>query len=433
MTALFSVLLRFFPFSHPDGGGIGAVAQAQPRGQHEQGLDAQGVPDPAAEQGDEDGDDMVDGQAGGDGGLHLVGAVRQVLHIDVGCHGGQGDHRIQHIVDAAHQKGRLHGEQVVGEAVEKAHHHQDEGVRHHHRLVAHLVDDAPHHRRQQKAGHRAYRMEQADRRGPGAVKQDEHIGAKGEKHLLPRAVKHLQHIIFGVFFVEIKAALGFIGLAFAPDAHGAHHADPRQHSGQGEKQAVGLLFRKPGEHQHDHQIPRQSADLVGGAEQAQGRAPAARPGIFQGEGVFHAQLDVLAQGIHTDGQGGQHLCGRQDGVHGQTRQHDDGAGLVQALRRQHIKGRQQKHQQNAGQLPEKFGDAAPHFAHAHHLGQKVVQHPLVQAVGQAGDENGQQKHLEAGVLPKYGFDLFHGFHAHFSLFWNKGPVTCRPCAGRTRR
>ena len=63
---------------------------------------------------------MIDGYAGGDGGFYLVLAVGKLLDIVVGSHGGQGDHRIQHIVDAADDECHILGEQVMGETVEEA-------------------------------------------------------------------------------------------------------------------------------------------------------------------------------------------------------------------------------------------------------------------------------------------------------------------------
>lgn len=87
-------LFSFCFFLRFDGGGVGAVAQAENGGDDKQRFNAQSLPDPAAKEGDENGDQVVDGNTGGQGGLDLVGVVRQILHIDVGGHGGQRDHRV---------------------------------------------------------------------------------------------------------------------------------------------------------------------------------------------------------------------------------------------------------------------------------------------------------------------------------------------------
>ena len=200
-----------------DAGGVGAVQKSQYRRGNEESLNAQGLPDPSAEEGDENGDHMVDGHAGRDGGFYLVLGIGQLLHIVIGGHRGQGDHCVQHIVDAAHDEGDFPGEKAVGEAIEEADDHQNQGVRHHDGLVAHLVDDAAHQGSGKEAGNGGDSKQKADGGGAGAIKQDQHIGAEGEEDLLSCAVEHLQHIVLGVLFVEIEPALVLIGLAFAGD------------------------------------------------------------------------------------------------------------------------------------------------------------------------------------------------------------------------
>lgn len=51
-----------FPI-HLDRSRIEAVEQAEDGGDDEEGLDAEGVPDPATEEGDEDGDEVIDRNA----------------------------------------------------------------------------------------------------------------------------------------------------------------------------------------------------------------------------------------------------------------------------------------------------------------------------------------------------------------------------------
>ena len=103
----------------------------------------------------------------------------------------------------------------MGKAVEEAHHHQDQCVRDHYRLIAHLVNDPAHNGGREEAGHRRHGEQQADHGGIGTVKQDQHIGSKGEEHLLPGTVEHLQHVILAVLFVEVEAAFAAVRLALA--------------------------------------------------------------------------------------------------------------------------------------------------------------------------------------------------------------------------
>lgn len=64
---------------HLDRSRIEAVEQAEDGGDDEEGLDAEDVPDPATEEGNEDGDEVIDRDAGRDGGAHLLLAVRDIL------------------------------------------------------------------------------------------------------------------------------------------------------------------------------------------------------------------------------------------------------------------------------------------------------------------------------------------------------------------
>ena len=66
-----------------DGGGVCAVAKSEDGRKDEKGFDAEDFPYPSSEECDEDGDGMVDGDSGGDCGLHLLPAVGYVLDIYV--------------------------------------------------------------------------------------------------------------------------------------------------------------------------------------------------------------------------------------------------------------------------------------------------------------------------------------------------------------
>ena len=330
---------------------------------------------------------MVDGHTGGDGGLHLILGVGQLLDVVVGGHGSQGDHRVQHIVHTADNKGDVLGEQMMGEAVEEADYHQNQGVGYHDGFVTDLVDDPAHQRSGKEAGHRGDSEKQTDGGGAGTVKQNQHIGAEGEEDLLSCAVEHLQHIVLGILLVEIEPALVFVGLAFAGDLHGAQGADTGKNRRQGEEQFIGRVLCNEGEGQYDHQVAGQCAHLVDGALDTLGSAALAGFGIFQREGALHTQLDVLAQRVNADGQGGEDFGGGQHRMHAHTGQHDHRAHLEEGLCREHIEHRQDEHQRNAGQFPEKLGDAPIHFAHGNHFRQVIIQHALVKTIGQAGDQH----------------------------------------------
>ena len=144
--------------------------------------------------------------------------------------------------------------------------------------------------------------------------------------------------------------------------------------------------------------------------------------VLEGEGIFHAQLDMLAKGVHTNGEGCQHLGGRQQGVHAHARQHNDCAGLIKALRREHVKGRQNENYQNAGYLPEKLRNTPVQLAHAHDLGEEVIQHALIKAVGKAGDYNRQKEKPELGILPENAFYLKQRM---LFLHIGKSPLFCK--------
>ena len=75
-------------------------------------------------------------------------------------------------------------------------------------------------------------------------------------------------------------------------------------------------------------------------------------------------------------------------------------------------------QGDAGQLAEELGDAAVHLAHHDHLGEEVVENALVQTVGQAGDQNGQQEKAVSGALAEYFFDRISLIHT-FPTFQEK--------------
>ena len=354
---------------------------------------------------------MVDGDTGRDGGFYLVGTVGQILHVIIGGHGGQGDHRVQHIVDAAHQKGGLSGKQMVSKAIEEADHHQNQGVCHHDGLVAHLVDEAARQRCGKEADHSGNGKQQADSGGIGPVKQDQHIRTEGEEHLLSRSVEHFQHIVFGVFLMEIEPAFGLIGSAASGDLQGADRSHTHQHRRNAEKQLVGRIGLELGEDQHDYQIACQRTDLTGGALHTLGCAAASGTGVLQGKRAFHTQLDVFAQRVNADGQRGQDLSGGKHCVHAHAKEHDHRTGFVKGLRGQHEKHRQDQHQSDSGQLPEKLRDAPVQLSHGYHFRKEIIQHSFIKAVGQTGNENRQQKELVSGAIfvnRAQGVSQFHG-------------------------
>ena len=77
---------------------------------------------------------------------------------------------------------------------------------------------------------------------------------------------------------------------------------------------------------------RAMVDLADSVLNALGSAAAALPGILQGKGALHAQLNVFSQRINTDGQSCQHLGSRQKRMHTHAAQHDHSACFEQCLR-----------------------------------------------------------------------------------------------------
>ena len=131
---------------------VGAVAKTQHGGNDEQKLNTQRLPYPAAEEGDEDGDNMVDRNTGGDGGLGLVGTIGEILNVYVGGHGGLGDYGVQYVVYTADDKSDILGENVVCKAVEEADDNENKGVCNHYHLIAQLVDNSAHDGGSEEAG-----------------------------------------------------------------------------------------------------------------------------------------------------------------------------------------------------------------------------------------------------------------------------------------
>ena len=168
----------------------------------------------------------------------------------------------------------------------------------------------------------------------------------------------------------------------------------------GEEQPVRALLREQREHRDDNEVARERADLVDRVLVPEGRAAGARLRIAQGQGVLHAQLDVLAQGVDEDGEGDQDLGGGDDGEHPHAQEHDDRADLVEGLRGEHEEDGEDEHEQEARDLAEEFEEAPVELAHGHDLRKIVVDHALVDAVAEAGDEERSEEDAEGGVLPE---------------------------------
>ena len=250
---------------------------------------------------------MIDRNTRGDGGLHFLGIIRKILHINIGCHRSQRDHRIQNIVDAAYQKSHIFREQMMGKTVEEADHYQNQRIGNHHYLITQLVDDPSHHRRRKEAGNCRHRKQQADGRGTCAIKQYQHIGTKGQKNLLACAVKHLQHIVFGILFVEVEAALAVVRLTGAGYRGGKNRTQHSQTGSHPEEQIIRLAFYKKGKSCHDHQIAYQGADLRYRALNTQCLATSVCFGITQCNRTLHTDLNMFTEGIHTNSQCSQYL------------------------------------------------------------------------------------------------------------------------------
>ena len=99
---------------------IRAVDETKYRRKDEQGLDAEHVPDPAAEKGDEDAYQVIYRNAGRNRCAGLFRRIGKIFDIDIWRHRGERYHRIEDIVHAADDKSDIPRKNVVGEAVEKA-------------------------------------------------------------------------------------------------------------------------------------------------------------------------------------------------------------------------------------------------------------------------------------------------------------------------
>ena len=299
--------------------------------------------------------------------------------------------------------------------VKQANAHQNDGIRNHDHFVAHLIHDAADNRSGKEAGYSGNCKQKADHGGICTIEEDQHIRTKGKEHLLASAVEHFQHIIFAVFFMEIEAALGGVGFAFTLDAQSTNHAGCCQQSRTSEEELIRLCLYKERKGQHNDQIADKSTDLTDRALQAQGCTAVTGFCIAESQGALHAQLNVLTQGKHTDGQCGQNLQRRKYGVHTHTQQHDDSAYLVQRLRGEHVECGKNKDQCDARQLTEELRNAAIHFAHGNNFSQEVVQHTLVQTVRKPGDQNREQEQGHVPVLHKDLFDGIQLFHNCLSI------------------
>lgn len=95
----------------------------------------------------------------------------------------------------------------MSKPVEKANNDKNQRIRHHNNLVAQLINDFSNDRRKKEAENSGYGKQQADDRSRGPIKQNQHIRAKREKHLLSRSVENLKEIIFCVFLPKIESPL----------------------------------------------------------------------------------------------------------------------------------------------------------------------------------------------------------------------------------
>jgi len=95
----------------------------------------------------------------------------------------------------------------VGKTVKEADHNKDEGVSDHDYFVSQPVDDSAYQRAAQYAETGAYGIEQGHDRGIGPIMENQHIGRKGKKYLLARAVENFQHIELEEFFWQNKSAV----------------------------------------------------------------------------------------------------------------------------------------------------------------------------------------------------------------------------------
>ena len=314
------------------------------------------------------------------------------MHIDVRGHGSQGDDGIQNIVQAAHNEGDVHGKQMMRESIEKADDDQNQGVRNHDGLVSDPVNDLSHQGRGQESADGRNGEKQADGHGIGTVEEHEHIGPEGEKHLFARSVEDLQHIILDILFPEIETALVFIRGAGAGNAQAGEKT--QTDDGRTDRKDNPVEFRGCPDHQEgpdNDQVSGQGSDLLGSVLQPQRFSAPAFPGILKGQGIAHAQLHMVTQGVDKDAQDHEHTAGGHHRLGRHAGQHEQCAELVDALRGKHVQHSQNKDQQQARKFPEELGDAFVKPGHTHDFCQVIVDDPLVETVGKAEGDDREKK------------------------------------------
>ena len=94
---------------------------------------------------------MVHGYTRGDRCANFLGAVGEILHIDVGGHGSEGDHRVQDIIiHSTDDKCNVLREKMVRKAVKEADDDEDQCVCDHDCFVAQPVNDLAYQRRSEE-------------------------------------------------------------------------------------------------------------------------------------------------------------------------------------------------------------------------------------------------------------------------------------------
>lgn len=153
----------------------------------------------------------------------------------------------------------------MSKPVEKANNDKNQRIRHHNNLVAQLINDFSNDRRKKEAENSGYGKQQADDRSRGPIKQNQHIRAKREKHLLSRSVENLKEIIFCVFLPKIESPLCLVCFTAACQSEGKYRSKGNQNCGDSKNRPIRNHAGNEQECSADNQKADQAVLLHDGA------------------------------------------------------------------------------------------------------------------------------------------------------------------------
>lgn len=314
-------------------------------------LEAEQVPDGAAEHGDAEGKHMVDGEAGGEGRLDMVLVQRDFLHVHRAGHVDRHEHLVEEVKAADEgQRGTL-GEDKLREGVPQADHHQHSGLDLQHQAHAVAVDGSAEHRLEENPDDAADGQQRGD--GLGGLLEDgyDHPGAKGQENLFARAGNDVQDVVQAVFLMQGEEGAGFLG---SIRLHQEHEPGRQRQPDRREQEGGFEAEVQEAEADKDHETPQNGGQVPDGVQ-----LPEPPPGLTlarqlhaDGGGQRNEQVLTYAvdeQADHHDGVGGGDEADQQRANHGEQQGHDS-----QPAAAEEAKQGGDKDYQEAGQLARQF-------------------------------------------------------------------------------